>query len=122
MPAYNAARTIEQTYREIPMDLVDTVVVTDDASRDETVEIARRRAEHAVRREALRVSHRLPRVHARGARVAAAARELGRLRVRQPDAGPDPGRGLPDRRGELPGRLLRGGVLDQLLALGALRP
>ena len=30
-------------------------------------------------------------------------------------------RGLRDRRGELPGRLLRGGVVDQLLALGALR-
>ncbi len=42
MPAYNAARTIEQTYREIPLDLVDEVVVTDDASSDETVEIARR--------------------------------------------------------------------------------
>ncbi len=42
MPAYNAARTIERTYREIPLDLVDEVVVTDDASSDETVEIARR--------------------------------------------------------------------------------
>jgi glycosyltransferase involved in cell wall biosynthesis len=42
MPAYNAARTIERTYAEIPLDLVDEVVVTDDASRDATVEIARR--------------------------------------------------------------------------------
>jgi glycosyltransferase involved in cell wall biosynthesis len=42
MPAYNAARTIEQTYREIPLDLVDEVIVTDDASRDETVEIAQK--------------------------------------------------------------------------------
>ena len=42
MPAYNAAKTIEQTYREIPLDLVDEVVVTDDASSDETVEVARR--------------------------------------------------------------------------------
>ena len=42
MPAYNAARTIEQTYREIPLDLVDEVIVTDDASSDETVEVARR--------------------------------------------------------------------------------
>ncbi len=42
MPAYNAAKTIERTYSEIPMDLVDEVVLTDDASRDETVEIARR--------------------------------------------------------------------------------
>src|SRR5262245_13392774 len=42
MPAYNAARTIEKTYREIPLDLVDEVVVTDDASHDDTVEIASR--------------------------------------------------------------------------------
>ena len=42
MPAYNAAKTIEQTYREIPLDLVDEVVVTDDASPDDTVEVARR--------------------------------------------------------------------------------
>ena len=42
MPAYNAARTIEKTYREIPLDLVDEVVVTDDASADETVSEAKR--------------------------------------------------------------------------------
>jgi len=42
MPAYNAARTLEQTYREIPLDLVDEVIVTDDASGDETVEVAKR--------------------------------------------------------------------------------
>jgi len=42
MPAYNAARTLEQTYREVPLDLVDEVVVTDDASGDQTVEVARR--------------------------------------------------------------------------------
>jgi glycosyltransferase involved in cell wall biosynthesis len=42
MPAYNAARTIEKTYREIPLDLVDDVVVTDDASHDDTVAEARR--------------------------------------------------------------------------------
>jgi glycosyltransferase involved in cell wall biosynthesis len=42
MPAYNAAKTIEKTYREIPLDLVDEVVVTDDASGDETVAIAKR--------------------------------------------------------------------------------
>lgn len=42
MPAYNAAQTVEKTYREIPLDLVDEVVLTDDASSDETVEVARR--------------------------------------------------------------------------------
>ena len=42
MPAYNAARTLERTFREIPLDLVDEVVVTDDASSDDTAAIARR--------------------------------------------------------------------------------
>lgn len=42
MPAYNAARTIEQTFREIPLDIVDEVLVTDDASQDETVQVAQR--------------------------------------------------------------------------------
>lgn len=42
MPAYNAAKTIERTYREIPRDLVDEVVVTDDSSRDETVAVAKK--------------------------------------------------------------------------------
>jgi glycosyltransferase involved in cell wall biosynthesis len=37
MPAYNAALTLERTVREIPMDLVDEIVVTDDASSDQTV-------------------------------------------------------------------------------------
>ena len=41
MPAYNAALTLEKTVREIPMDLVDEVVVTDDASSDDTVAVAR---------------------------------------------------------------------------------
>lgn len=42
LPAYNAARTLEQTYREIPLDLVDDVVLVDDASRDDTVELAKK--------------------------------------------------------------------------------
>jgi len=41
MPAYNAAKTMERTYREIPLDIVDEVVVTDDASHDETVAVAK---------------------------------------------------------------------------------
>jgi glycosyltransferase involved in cell wall biosynthesis len=41
MPAYNAARTIEQTWREvIAQDVVDEVIVVDDASQDETVALA----------------------------------------------------------------------------------
>ena len=42
MPAYNAAKTLERTVREIPMDLVDEIVVTDDASDDDTVVEAKR--------------------------------------------------------------------------------
>ena len=41
LPAYNAAQTIERTYEEIPKDLVDEIVLVDDASRDNTVEVAR---------------------------------------------------------------------------------
>lgn len=42
MPAYNAAKTLEKTYREV-MDqgIVDTIIVVDDKSRDNTVEVAR---------------------------------------------------------------------------------
>jgi glycosyltransferase involved in cell wall biosynthesis len=40
MPAYNAAKTLERTYADIPHDLIDHVILVDDVSRDETVEIA----------------------------------------------------------------------------------
>jgi len=42
LPAYNAARTLERTYAEIPHDIVDEVILTDDASQDATVTLARR--------------------------------------------------------------------------------
>jgi glycosyltransferase involved in cell wall biosynthesis len=42
MPAYNAAQTLEQTYADLPAGLVDKVILVDDVSQDETVEIARR--------------------------------------------------------------------------------
>ena len=48
MPAYNAARTLAKTFREIPLDLVDDVIVTDDASSDETVDVARRLGIHTL--------------------------------------------------------------------------
>ena len=41
MPAYNAARTLQRTYDDIPHDLVDRIILVDDVSRDDTVEIAR---------------------------------------------------------------------------------
>ena len=41
MPAYNAEKTLEQTYQEIPFDIVDHVILVDDKSNDETVKKAR---------------------------------------------------------------------------------
>lgn len=41
LPAYNAAATLRQTYDELPHDIVDDVILVDDASRDDTKEIAR---------------------------------------------------------------------------------
>jgi glycosyltransferase involved in cell wall biosynthesis len=40
MPAYNAAPTLEKTYRELPFDIVDDVILVDDASADDTADIA----------------------------------------------------------------------------------
>jgi len=42
MPAYNAAETLERTFRELDREVVDRVLLVDDASGDETVAIARR--------------------------------------------------------------------------------
>ncbi|MCA0388054.1 MAG: glycosyltransferase family 2 protein [Bacteroidetes bacterium] len=41
LPAYNAAKTLEQTYNEIPFDIVDDVVLVDDASKDDTSEVGK---------------------------------------------------------------------------------
>ncbi len=41
LPAYNAAKTLEKTYNEIPMDIVDSVILCDDNSVDDTVEVAK---------------------------------------------------------------------------------
>jgi glycosyltransferase involved in cell wall biosynthesis len=41
MPAYNAARTLERTYSDVPHEVIDRVILVDDVSHDETVEIAR---------------------------------------------------------------------------------
>jgi glycosyltransferase involved in cell wall biosynthesis len=40
LPAYNAEKTLEQTFHEIPFDIVDEVILVDDLSRDKTVEVA----------------------------------------------------------------------------------
>jgi len=40
MPAYNAAETLQRTYEEIPHDIVDAVILVDDASTDDTARLA----------------------------------------------------------------------------------
>lgn len=42
LPAYNAERTLKQTYQEIPLDIVDSVLLVDDGSADRTVSLAKR--------------------------------------------------------------------------------
>ncbi len=42
LPAYNAALTLEKTYSEIPMDIVDEVILCDDASKDNTIEVGKK--------------------------------------------------------------------------------
>lgn len=48
MPAYNAEKTLERTYDDLPMDYVDDIIVVDDASRDRTVELARSLGLHTI--------------------------------------------------------------------------
>lgn len=40
LPAYNAEKTLETTYREIPLDIVDEIILVDDASSNRTVSVA----------------------------------------------------------------------------------
>ena len=48
LPAYNAALTLKRTYDEIPFDIVDEVVLVDDCSKDNTVEVAKSIGIHHV--------------------------------------------------------------------------
>lgn len=48
MPAYNAEQTLEKTLKEIPMDIVDEIVLVDDHSKDGTSELAKRLGVHHV--------------------------------------------------------------------------
>lgn len=41
MPSYNAEKTLQKTYDEIPKNIVDEIILTDDASKDRTVEVAK---------------------------------------------------------------------------------
>jgi len=40
LPAYNAGKTLEKTYQEIPFDIVDDIILVDDHSNDNTVQVA----------------------------------------------------------------------------------
>lgn len=48
MPAYNAEKTLIDTWNEIPFDLVDEVILVDDCSNDNTFEVARKLGVHHV--------------------------------------------------------------------------
>lgn len=51
LPAYNAERTLRQTVAEIPKDIVDDIILTDDASLDDTVAVARSLGLHTLRHD-----------------------------------------------------------------------
>lgn len=42
LPAYNAGKTLQKTFEEIPFDIVDEVILTDDFSNDETIQVAKK--------------------------------------------------------------------------------
>lgn len=48
MPAYNAEKTLERTLNDIPKELVDEIILTDDCSKDNTVEAAKRLGLHVL--------------------------------------------------------------------------
>ena len=52
LPAYKAAETLEATYKEIPFDIVDEVVLVDDCSPDATIEVAKNLGiQHVIQHE-----------------------------------------------------------------------
>lgn len=52
LPAYNAALTLSKTYNEIPFDIVDDVVLVDDCSKDDTIEVGKQLGiKHIIRHE-----------------------------------------------------------------------
>ena len=74
LPAYNAARTLRRTVDEIPREIVDEVILTDDASRNNTFDLARERGLITIRHDhnrGLRWQTRRPAtgLRSRGARI-----------------------------------------------------
>src|SRR3974390_2719999 len=51
LPAYNAARTLEMTYREIPAGVVDDIILVDDAGTDDTLRLANKLGVFGVRHD-----------------------------------------------------------------------
>jgi len=52
MPAYNAAETLEITYKEVPFNIVDEVILVDDHGTDNTTELANSLGiQHVIRHE-----------------------------------------------------------------------
>ena len=51
LPAYNAMATLERTVAEIPLDVVDDIILTDDHSKDATAELSRRLGLHTIRHD-----------------------------------------------------------------------
>lgn len=51
MPAYNASRTLRATYQDLPLEIIDQIILVDDASQDDTVEIARQLGLQVIRHE-----------------------------------------------------------------------
>jgi len=51
LPAYNAVRTLRQTVDEIPRDIVDDIILTDDCSSDGTAELAHELGLHTIRHD-----------------------------------------------------------------------
>ena len=54
LPAYNAALTLKQTYDDIPKQIVDDIILTDDGSADRTISLARSLGIHTLVHDANR--------------------------------------------------------------------
>lgn len=48
LPAYNASKTLEKTYKEIDLQIVDEIILVDDCSKDDTIEVAKQLGIHHI--------------------------------------------------------------------------